>query len=181
MVADGDIALGDVIHQGLPLGVQFIIEHGAADGPGGVAADGGVQRFDAHLGAGQFADGIQGQGGVLLGGLVAGDEHAEDVGQGTHLGRLVVEGRGLDPGVLAVVLEAGVIGFGGFVIGMLGPIAFVPGVLDGLLDPFPEVVVMVGGDGLEALEIGVGDVAAGHIEGRALGVHGHVGHTRGSW
>ena len=40
-----------------------------------------------------------------LGRLVAGGVHAEHVGERTDLRALVVEGRRLDPGVLAVVVE----------------------------------------------------------------------------
>src|SRR5208283_5191376 len=158
--------------------VQFIIEYGATDGPTGMATDSRMQGLRSNLRVSQFTDGVKGQGDILLGGLVAGGEHTEDVGQGTYLGWLVVESRGLDPGVLAVVFKAGVIGVSGFVIGMLGPITLIPGVLDRLLDAFPEVVVVIGSDRFEALEVGVGDVAAGEAENGALGVHWHVGYRQ---
>jgi hypothetical protein len=74
-----------------------------------MAADGRVQRIEPDLGLGDAGHQIKRGRRVFLGRLVAGGEHGQHARQRADLHRLAVEGRRLEPGVLAVVLEVGVL------------------------------------------------------------------------
>jgi hypothetical protein len=88
-----EVALADVLHEGGPLVLHGVVEDGTADGARGDAPDGRMQGPDADLGPRQVADDAEGGVNVLGGVLVAGGDHAQDVGQGPDLGRLALEGR----------------------------------------------------------------------------------------
>ena len=85
-----------------------------------------MKRTDPDLGTCEGTDRVKNLGGVLLGRLVAGGKHGQDIGKGADLGRLVQEGGGLDPGIFAVILPVGVFGDGFLFIGMAGPLTVIP-------------------------------------------------------
>jgi hypothetical protein len=102
--------------------------------------------------AGHRAGNVQQAFEMTLGRFMAGGDHGQHVGQRPDLNALVVKGRRLDPGVLAVVLKRGVMGVGLAVVGMARRVAtliLVPGVFDALLDPVAEIGVLIAGDRLE--------------------------------
>ena len=141
--------------------------HRAAHRPRGDPADGRMQRLDRNLAAGHRAGDVEHPVEVALGRFVAGGDHAQHVGQRPNLHPFFVKGRGLDPGIFAVVLKIGVMGMGLAVVGVARAIAalvLVPGMFDAFLDPVAEKSVLIAGDRLEACQIALGDEAAGQFK-----------------
>ena len=117
----------------------------------GVPTNGGVHGVQTNLGLGQAGDGVQRGSGVLGGGAVLGRQAVEHARQRADLGGLAVVGGRLEPGVLVVLLEVGVVGRGFALEGVQGTgfVVVVPGVLDRLGHALGEVLVVEAGDGLQ--------------------------------
>jgi hypothetical protein len=97
---------------------------------------------------------------------------------GSHLHHLAVEGGGFDPGVLAVILPAGVVGLGLALPGFEGLVILVPGVLVALGDAIHQPGILMALDGAIAGQIAVFDVATRHQEAAAVTVGGQLRHAQ---
>ncbi len=173
------VAFGDIVDQQLPLRLQLVEQHGAAHRPRGDAADGRMHRIERDLGPRHGRRDLQHAGEVLLGRLVSGHDHGQHIGERADLRALALEGRRLDPGILAVVLPVG-IARRRLALERMQRLAVagiaVPGVLDALLHAVAEIGIAETLDRLEGGEVRRLDIAAGHGEFRALGVHRQIGH-----
>ncbi len=174
----GGIPLADVLHQRLPLVGQGVFEHAAAHRPAYDAAHGGVQLLGL--------DGRPGEGLVDTIELikmrhcvrVLGREFHQEVCERPYFHHLAVEGGGFDPGVLAVILPAGVVRLGLSLPGLEGFVILVPGVLVALGDAIHQPGILVTLDGAIVRQIAVLDVAARHQEAAAVAVGGELRHAQ---
>ena len=174
------VAGTDVVDQFLPLVLQRIDHHRAAHRARGVPADGRFQCRQRHLRQTGYGLDRANRLVQISGVTLVADRHTDQhVCQWTDLGTLAVEGRCLDPGILALVLEVGVLRLGLPLPGVERVAARVPGVLGALGNTVAEVGIVERGDRLERLQVTVGDIPTRQVEHSAFRIlravrHGQV-------
>ncbi|MNF76765.1 hypothetical protein D3C84_588910 [compost metagenome] len=173
-----EVPLADVVDERLPLVRQGVFQHAATHRPAYDAAHGGVQlrRLDGRAGQ-RLVDAVEL---IEMGhsARVLGRQLHQQVGERAHFDHLAVEGGGFDPGVLAVILPAGVVRLRLALPGLEGGVILVPGVLVALGDAIHQPGVLMALYGAVIRQIAVFDVAARHQEAAAVGIGGELGHAQ---
>ena len=163
LVEGRDVSRSDVIDKLLPVGLKQIDHGRAADCARGVAADGRMQGADADLASNKRRHRIEHLVHGRDGWLMPRRDRVQHRGERSNLSPLAVEGRGLEPGIFALVLEVRVLRLRLSLVGVQRAVLGigVPGVLDGFLDALAEEIVAEALDGLIFGQVAAGDVPAG--------------------